>query len=60
MELIILIFHVLTALCMIVLILLQQGKGAGMGSGFGGGASALVASSELLKTGVDSSLFLII
>ncbi len=29
-------------------------------NGFGGGASALVASSEFLKTGVDSSLFLII
>ena len=29
-------------------------------NGFGGGASALVASAEFLKTGVDSSLFLII
>ena len=29
-------------------------------NGFGGGASALVASAEFLKTGVESSLFLII
>ena len=29
-------------------------------NGFGGGASALVASAEFLKTGVDSSLFLIV
>ena len=29
-------------------------------NGFGGGASALVASAEFLKTGMDSSLFLII
>ena len=39
METVILIFHVLAALCVIGLVLLQHGKGADMGSGFGGGAS---------------------
>ena len=39
METIILIFHVLTAICLVVLVLLQQGKGADMGAAFGGGSS---------------------
>ena len=39
METVILVFHVLAALCIIGLVLLQHGKGADMGSGFGGGAS---------------------
>ncbi len=39
METVILILHVLTAVCLIVLVLLQQGKGADMGAAFGGGSS---------------------
>lgn len=43
---IILIFHVLIAICLIALILLQQGKGAAAGVSFGGGASATVFGSR--------------
>ena len=39
MEQLILIFHVLAALCIVGLILMQQGKGADMGASFGSGAS---------------------
>lgn len=39
METLIVIFHVLAALCIIGLILVQQGKGADMGASFGAGAS---------------------
>ena len=34
-----LVFHVITAIIIVVLILLQKGKGADMGSAFGAGAS---------------------
>jgi len=39
METLIIVFHVLAALCIIGLILVQQGKGADMGASFGAGAS---------------------
>ena len=39
METLIIVFHVLAALCIIGLILIQQGKGADMGASFGAGAS---------------------
>lgn len=39
METLIMVLHVLTALCVIGLILIQQGKGADMGASFGAGAS---------------------
>lgn len=38
----ILLIHVIAAVCIIALILLQQGKGADMGAAFGGGASNTV------------------
>ena len=37
-----LVFHVITAIIIVVLILLQKGKGADMGSSFGAGASQTV------------------
>ena len=40
MELAALIFHVLTALCVIGLVLIQHGKGADMGAAFGSGSAA--------------------
>jgi preprotein translocase subunit SecG len=39
MQMLIIVLHVLAALCIIGLILIQQGKGADMGASFGGGAS---------------------
>ena len=39
METVIVVFHVLAALCVIGLVLIQQGKGADMGASFGAGAS---------------------
>src|ERR1022692_4137975 len=39
METLIIVLHVLAALCVIGLILMQQGKGADMGASFGAGAS---------------------
>lgn len=39
METLIIVFHILAALCIIGLILIQQGKGADMGASFGSGAS---------------------
>ncbi len=39
METVILVLHVLTAICLVTLVLLQQGKGADMGAAFGGGSS---------------------
>ena len=39
METVILIFHVIAAICLIVFVLLQHGKGADMGAAFGGGSS---------------------
>jgi preprotein translocase subunit SecG len=42
----ILIIHVLTVACLIVLVLIQQGKGATMGAAFGSGASQTVFGSR--------------
>lgn len=42
----ILIIHVLAAICLILLVLVQQGKGATMGAGFGSGASQTVFGSR--------------
>src|SRR5579862_8904486 len=42
----ILIIHVLTVACLIVLVLVQQGKGATVGSAFGSGASQTVFGSR--------------
>src|SRR5579863_3970389 len=42
----ILVFHVLIAVCIIALVLVQQGKGAGMGASFGSGASQTVFGSR--------------
>ncbi len=39
MQMLIIVLHVLTAICVIGLILIQQGKGADMGASFGAGAS---------------------
>jgi preprotein translocase subunit SecG len=39
METLILVLHVLTAICMIGLVLMQQGKGADMGAAFGSGSA---------------------
>lgn len=39
MQTLIIVLHVLAALCVIGLILIQQGKGADMGASFGAGAS---------------------
>jgi len=39
METVILVFHVLAALCIIGLVLLQHGKGADMGAAFGSGSA---------------------
>lgn len=39
MEKLVLVIHVLAALCVIGLVLLQHGKGADMGASFGSGAS---------------------
>src|SRR5579862_3778501 len=42
----ILIIHVLTVACLIVLVLVQQGKGATVGAAFGSGASQTVFGSR--------------
>jgi preprotein translocase subunit SecG len=42
----ILILHVLTVACLIILVLVQQGKGATMGAAFGSGASQTVFGSR--------------
>lgn len=39
MEILILVLHVLAALCVIGLVLLQHGKGADMGAAFGSGSA---------------------
>jgi len=39
METIILIFHVIVAVCVVALVLVQQGKGADIGASFGGGSA---------------------
>ena len=40
------VFHVITAIIIVVLILLQKGKGADMGSAFGAGASGTMFGSK--------------
>ncbi|OAI49035.1 hypothetical protein AYO45_03675 [Gammaproteobacteria bacterium SCGC AG-212-F23] len=42
----ILVLHVLIAVCIIALVLVQQGKGASMGAAFGSGASQTVFGSR--------------
>ncbi len=42
----ILIIHLLTVACLIILVLIQQGKGATMGAAFGSGASQTVFGSR--------------
>jgi preprotein translocase subunit SecG len=42
----IMIIHVLTAICLVALVLVQQGKGANMGAAFGSGASQTVFGSR--------------
>ena|SRR5579862_4317183 len=42
----VLIVHVLAAVCLILLVLVQQGKGATMGAAFGSGASQTVFGSR--------------
>lgn len=39
MQQLILVLHVLVAVCLVTLVLLQHGKGADMGAAFGSGAS---------------------
>lgn len=39
MQQLILVFHVLIAVCLITLVLIQHGKGADIGASFGGGSS---------------------
>ena len=43
---IILLVHILIALCLIALVIVQQGKGATMGAAFGAGASQTVFGSR--------------
>ena len=63
METLILILHVLAALCVIGLVLLQHGKGADMGAAFGSGsAGSLFGSSGSANflsrtTGVIAAVF---
>ena len=63
METVILVFHVLAALCVIGLVLLQHGKGADMGAAFGSGsAGSLFGSSGSANflsrmTGVLAAVF---
>lgn len=42
----ILMIHVVTAICLVALVLVQQGKGATMGAAFGSGASQTVFGSR--------------
>lgn len=39
METIVLVLHVMVAVCMVALVLVQQGKGADIGASFGGGSA---------------------
>ena len=41
MASVLLVIHVLAAVCIIVLVLMQQGRGADMGAAFGGGSQTL-------------------
>lgn len=46
LETVVVVLHLLAALCLVVLVLLQQGKGADAGASFGAGASATVFGSQ--------------
>ena len=46
LQSLLLIAHVLIAVCLLALILVQQGKGADMGAAFGSGASGTVFGSQ--------------
>ncbi|UVE17068.1 preprotein translocase subunit SecG [Pseudomonas sp. LS44] len=46
LETVVVVLHLLAALCVVVLVLLQQGKGADAGASFGSGASATVFGSQ--------------
>jgi len=46
MQTLILVLHVLAALCVIGLVLMQQGKGADMGAAFGSGSAGSVFGSS--------------
>lgn len=46
MQQLILILHVLVAICLIVLVLVQHGKGADVGAAFGSGASNTMFGSQ--------------
>lgn len=46
LETVIVVLHLLAALCVVILVLLQQGKGADAGASFGAGASATVFGSQ--------------
>lgn len=46
MQELILIIHMLAAICIVILVLLQHGKGADAGAGFGSGASGTVFGSQ--------------
>lgn len=46
MSELLLIIHVIAAICLIVLVLVQQGKGATMGAAYGSGASQTVFGSR--------------
>jgi len=46
LETVVVILHLLTAVCVVILVLLQQGKGADAGASFGAGASATVFGSQ--------------
>src|SRR5437868_15548805 len=65
METVILIFHVLAALCVIGLVLLQHGKGADMGAAFGSGSAGSLfgasGSANFLSrsTGILAAVFFI-
>jgi preprotein translocase subunit SecG len=59
METLVLLLHVLAALCMIGLVLMQQGKGADMGAAFGSGsAGSLFGSSGSANFMSRSTAFL--
>ncbi|MBM7063065.1 preprotein translocase subunit SecG [Pseudomonas sp. UL073] len=46
LETVVVVLHLLAALCVVLLVLLQQGKGADAGASFGAGASATVFGSQ--------------
>lgn len=46
LETVVVVLHLLAAICVVVLVLLQQGKGADAGASFGAGASATVFGSQ--------------